>query len=90
MNRNMFIWINNTLELAIFRHKMKQHLWSSKSHKLLQHSGWIHLDKQTKTYKWTHGQYLISAGDVIDLKHLWKWGPYSKDEIRYNKINEIL
>ena len=90
MNRNMFIWINNNLELAIFEHKMKQFSWSSKSKKLLQHSGWIHLDKKTKTYHWSYGEYLISKGDVVTLKHVWKWGPYSKDEVRYNKLSAIL
>lgn len=86
----MFIWIDNGLELAIFEHKMKQFDWTYRGNKVIQRSGWIHLDKSNKTYSWSYGEFLIKMNDVIELKNVWKWGPYSKDDIRYKKLSQIL
>jgi len=86
----MFVWIDNQLQLAIFEHTMSQYLWKPLNKKLLQYSGWMYLDTNHKTWKWSSVEFPISSRNTFKLKHLWKFGPDFEKLRKLNHLREVV
>jgi hypothetical protein len=85
MNKIMFVWIENQFQLQILKYKLNSESWKFQEKFSENLPCWIRLDKSKKEYHHTHGKHLIQMGDVTPLKHIWKFGAVSKDEIRWGK-----
>jgi hypothetical protein len=94
INSPIFIWIKNPLEFKIMIHILKTE-WNYsdlkvKNNKVLTPQ-WFKINRLNKEVQIKfYYDAPSSSNNTITLKHLNKWGPFTNEECRIKKINQIM